>query len=159
MHCSLERCEDQHEIDVMVPYVFLSQIDFNTISKSLNDLEYAQGVTAKKEALDALCKNLIRTQLGSASELARYLQEGKTMNEVWLEFFQVEFNIPELRNEPLAEIRGVRDSDFDAAYEALLRAKEEWELIDIQEREWEIASTRNQKFYWVEADFFPGFRN
>ena len=142
-----------------VPYVFLSQIDFNTISNSLNDLEYAQGATAKKEALDALCKNLIRTQLGSASELDRYLREGKTMNEIWLEFFQVEFNIPELRDKPLAQIRATPPEDFNTAYEALLRAKEKWQLIDIQERQWEIASTRNQKFYWVEANFFPGFKN
>lgn len=159
MHCSLERCDAQDEIDVMVPYVFLSQIDFNTISNSLNDLEFAQGATAKKEALDALCKNLIRTQLGSASELERYLREGKTMNDVWLEFFQVEFNIPELRDEKLEEIRSVDNADFDIAYDALLKAKRDWELVDIQEREWEIASTRNQKFYWVEANFFPGFRN
>jgi len=159
LYCSLERCQGPHAIDVMVPYVFLSQIDFNTISNSLNDLEYAQGATAKKEALDALCKNLIRTQLGSASELDRYLREGKTMNEIWLEFFQVEFNIPELRDKPLAQIRATPPEDFNTAYEALLRAKEKWQLIDIQERQWEIASTRNQKFYWVEANFFPGFKN
>ena len=93
------------------------------------------------------------------SELDRYLREGKTMNEIWLEFFQVEFNIPELRDKPLAQIRATPPEDFNTAYEALLRAKEKWQLIDIQERQWEIASTRNQKFYWVEANFFPGFKN
>jgi hypothetical protein len=70
----------------------------------------------------------------------------------------VDFNIPELRDVKLDEIKTV-EAGFGDAYDALMRAKDKWQLMDISEREWEIASTRNQKFYWVPASKFPGFAN
>lgn len=153
-HCSVENCNGPSDVKVLVPYVFLSQVDFIRISNSFNDLASKGAVSQKKEALETMCRNIILTQVGSPEELSRY--ERKTMNDIWLEFFQVDFNIPELRNVRLDEIKTVEDG-FDDAYESLMRAKEKWQELDISEREWEIASTRNQKFYWVPASIFPGF--
>ena len=155
-HCSIERCDGPADVKVLVPYVFLSQVDFIRISNSFNDLASKSAVAQQKEALETMCRNIILTQVGSPSQVVKY--EKRTMNDIWLEFFQVDFNIPELRNVKLDEIRTVNDG-FSEAYESLLRAKEKWQEMDISEREWEIASTRNQKFYWVPASKVPGFAN
>jgi hypothetical protein len=155
-HCSIEHCNGPSDVKVLVPYVFLSQVDFIRISNSFNDLASKGAVSQQKDALETMCRNIILTQVGSPEELSKY--EKKTMNEIWLEFFQVDFNIPELRDVKLDEIKTV-EAGFGDAYDALMRAKDKWQLMDISEREWEIASTRNQKFYWVPASKFPGFAN
>lgn len=155
-HCSTERCDGPSDVKVLVPYVFLSQVDFIRISNSFNDLASKSAVDQQQVALETMCRNIILTQVGSPSQVVKY--EKRTMNDIWLEFFQVDFNIPELRNVPLNQLTEPNDG-FRDAYEALLRAKEKWQEMDISSREWEIASTRNQKFYWVPASKFPGFAN
>lgn len=154
-HVSVKRCDQPNDIDVLRPYVFLSQDEFNDITDSFNDLEHQGAEDKQREALETLCNDIIESQVGSAHQRAKY--KDKTMNEIWLEFFQVDFNIPELRHVKLGEIKEV-DVGFSQAYNALMRAKKKWEKINISQREWKAAKS-NQSFYWVPASKFPGFAN
>ena len=68
-----------------------------------------------------MCEDLILSQI-SRDEMEPYLK--KTMNEIWLEFFQIEINIPALRNLKIEDIHTTNPQGFAEAYNALVRAAE-----------------------------------
>ena len=157
-HCSIEKPEEPN-LDVMKPYVFISFTDYDNISRSFTDLvvKGTSGILPeKKEALQRMCESLITAQI-SEEELPKYLK--KTMNDIWLEFFQVNFNIPQLRDIVIEDIVTAPDNGFSEAYNALVRAATNWSSLDIQQYEWVMAGAGNESFYWVPASKFPGFAN
>ena len=81
----------------------------------------------------------------------------KTMNEIWLEFFQIEINIPALRNLKIEDILTTNPQGFAEAYNALVRAADNWRKIDITNYEWLAGASANDTFYWMPASYFPGF--
>ena len=138
----------------MEPYVFLSFDEYNNISSSFTSLSLGGTIDAKKDALFNMCRNLILTQI-SPDELPEY--EKKTMNEIWLEFFQVDFNIEALRDRPVNKIKGIQDTGFEEAYDALVEASITWDALNIEEREWIMGGNGKEQFFWVNASYFPGF--
>ena len=155
-HASIKSCNE--EAYVMTPYIFLSNEDYNRISNAFARLEAGGTTVEKAEALQSMCLSLIRTQAGSAEEVERY--RDKKMGEIWIEFFQVDFNISSLKDvtvRNIPELSSQSGQVFEDAYETLLEAAETWNEMEILDREWRIASTPNQKYYWVDAEFFPGF--
>ena len=77
------------------------------------------------------------------------------MGEIWIEFFQVDFNIASLRDVKVANIKSLQgqDDEFEDAYDAILNAYDRWLQLDISTREWRIARASNERFYWVDAIF------
>ena len=53
------------------------------------------------------------------------------MGEIWIEFFQVDFNIASLRDVQVANIKVGRD-DLRKPYDAILTAYETWEDLEIR---------------------------
>ena len=152
---SIQRAEQPAGFDVLEPYVFLSFDEYNNISSSFTSLSLGGTIEAKKDALFDMCRNLILTQI-SPDELPEY--EKKTMNEIWLEFFQVDFNIQALRDRPVNQIRGMgKDDGFEEAYDALVQASLTWDALNIEEREWIMGGNGKEQFFWVNASYFPGF--
>ena len=151
-HASIETCTAEQ---ILTPYIFLSNEDYNRITNQFSRLEAGGTAVDKAEALQSLCLSLIRTQAGSPAEVQRLSE--KTMSEIWIEFFQMDFNIAALKDVKVRNISGLSGAAFENAYDQLLEAAQQWEELEIDEREWRVASTRNQKYYWVDAEFFPGF--
>jgi len=150
-YASVENCKNQV---VLLPYVFLTRREYNNITQAFSRLEDAGTSEAKAEALYDMCLHLIQVQVGDPKQAQRYLQ--KTMGEIWIEFFQVDFNIASLRDVQVANIKG---EDVGEAFDAILTAYETWEDLEIDRCEWSTASAGKEKFYWVEARYFPGFEN
>ena len=69
-----------------------------------------------------MCLHLIQVQVGDPQQAQRYLQ--KTMGEIWIEFFQVDFNIASLRDVKVANIKSLQGQgdDVGEAYDAILTA-------------------------------------
>jgi hypothetical protein len=156
VYCPVKSCSDQGSVPLMTPYVFMSKIDFKRIDDSFKRLKARQGLAADKDNLAAMCENLILTQVGTAAQLQSYMTH--TLNEIWLEFFQVECNIATLKEIELGEIRRTPDSQFEEAYESMMIAYEEWKIMarQLNKYEWKIARG-NTNYYWIPAAFFPGF--
>ena len=156
VYCPIRSCVDQGSVQVMTPYVFLSKIDFKRIDDSFKRLRARQGLDVDKDNLAAMCENLILTQVGTAAQLQNYMTH--TLNEIWLEFFQVECNIATLKEVELGKIRRTPDSQFEQAYESMMIAYEEWQIMarNLNEYEWQIARG-NTNYYWIPAASFPGF--
>ena len=154
-HVSIRREGQPVGSEVMEPYVFLSFDEYNNISSSFTSLILSGTITAKKEALFDMCNNLILTQI-SPDELPAYQE--MTMNEIWLEFFQVDFNIEALRDRRVSQIRSMdENSGFQEAYDALVEASLTWDALNIEEREWIMGGNGKEQFFWVNASYFPGF--
>lgn len=156
--CSVQSCSAMGSTEVMKPYVFLSRIDFKRIDDSFKQLAVLGTKAKNKENLSVMCENLILTQVGTAAQLPGYMDN--TINDIWLEFFQVECNIPALRDIELGKIRAMPEDQFDRAYESMMLAYEDWKFMarSLEDYEWKIARG-NTKYYWVPADYFPGFSN
>ena len=155
-YASVENCEGQA---VLLPYVFLTRREYNNITQAFDRLASGGTSVEKADALYSMCLHLIQVQVGDPKQAQRYLQ--KTMGEIWIEFFQVDFNIASLRDVKVANIKSLQgqDDEFEDAYDAILNAYDRWLELDISTREWRIARASNERFYWVDASFFPGFEN
>ena len=155
-YVSIEKHEEPG-LAVMKPYIFISSQEYQNISSSFTSLvvEGTSGILPdKKKALYKMCEDLILSQI-SRDELEPYLK--KTMNEIWLEFFQIEINIPALRNLKIEDILTTNPQGFAEAYNALVRAADKWRKIDITNYEWLAGASANDTFYWMPASYFPGF--
>ena len=153
-HVSIRREGQPVGSEVMEPYVFLSFDEYNNISSSFTSLILSGTITAKKEALFDMCNNLILTQI-SPDELPAYQE--MTMNEIWLEFFQVDFNIEALRDRRVSQIRSMdENSGFQEAYDALVEASLNWDALNIEEREW-IAGGNGKEQFLGECLILPWF--
>jgi len=153
-YTSIENCDEE---TVLLPYVFITRSEYNQISQAFGMLKTAGTRVQKANALYDMCLHLIKVQVGDPIQVEKYLQ--KTMGEIWIEFFQVDFNISSLRDVKVSQVRGMQDDDFEDAYEKVLSAYYTWDDLPISDREWRIARSPNERFYWVEARFFPGFEN
>ena len=134
----------------------MSTNDFKRFDDSFKRLQARQGLATDKDNLAAMCENLILTQVGTAAQLQSYMTH--TLNEIWLEFFQVECNIATLKEVELGEIRRTPDSQFEEAYESMMIAYNEWKIMarQLNKYEWKIARG-NTNYYWIPATRFPGF--
>ena len=153
---SVESCRDS---TVLIPYVFLTRTEYNDIKQAFSRLKKAGTRIEQAEALEEMCVKLIEPQVGSRVEVDMYKK--KTLGEIWEEFFQVEFNIKSLRDTPvdgIKQLQAANPTAFNDAFNALKKASTKWSRMNIDSREWEAASQDNEKFYWIKADFFPGFR-
>ena len=101
-----------------------------------------------------MCEDLILSQI-SRQELQPYLE--KSINDIWLEFFQVDCNIPALRDLKIEDILTTNPAGFAEAYDALVRASIKWRTLDIARYEWLVGASANDTFYWLPASYFPGF--
>ena len=101
-----------------------------------------------------MCEDLILSQI-SRDELPAYLEY--TMNEIWLDFFQVECNIPALRDLKIGDILTTNPEGFAEAYDALVEDAKNWRKLDIARYEWLAGASANDTFYWLPASYFPGF--
>jgi len=152
---SVENCEGKKW---MTPYVFMTLREYNNISEAFDQLKAGGTQETKKKALKNMCVSLIQAQVGKHPDQYKpYLQ--KTMGEIWIEFFQVDFNIPSMKDVSVAGITALPDADFDNAYESLLTAHMLWKDLVMSDHEWRIARASNAEFYWVPATYFPGFEN
>ena len=155
-HVSVEK-HGEPGLAVMKPYIFISFDEYQSISSSFTNL-VVQGTSGilpdKKKALYKMCEDLILSQI-SRDELEPYLK--KTMNEIWLEFFQIDCNIPALRNLKIEDILTTNPAGFAEAYDALVRASNTWRKLDIARYEWLAGASANDTFYWLPASYFPGF--
>jgi hypothetical protein len=140
---------------VLIPYIFISLLEYQEISESFAKLKAGGTSVERTERLYNLCTSVIRTQVGSNQEVEKYLS--KTLREIWIEFFQVDFNINALRNVQVRNIKGLSGQEFEDAYAAMAKAAEAWLQLDISKREWRVTRNREARFYWVDATFFPGF--
>ena len=156
-YTSLKPCnQPQSDLDLLIPYVFISQQDYNRLTNNFLMLEQGGTTIDKQESLYKLCKNLILATTGQDPvALDKYLN--KTMNEIWIDLFQVDFNIKGLKNTKVKNIKALDGGKFNNAYKAIARAAAKWEDLTIDDFEWRLSRTPNQKFYWVPAEFFPGF--
>lgn len=155
-HVSVEKPEESG-LAVMKPYIFISFQEYQNITDSFTSLvvKGTSGILPdKKKALYQMCEDLILSQI-SRQELPPYLQ--KTMNEIWLEFFQVDCNIPALRDLKIEDILTTNPEGFAEAYDALVRASITWRKLDIARYEWLAGASANDTFYWLPASYFPGF--
>ena len=155
-HVSIEKHEEPG-LAVMKPYIFISFEEYQSISSAFMNL-VVQGTSGilpdKKKALYQMCEDLILSQI-SRDELPAYLEY--TMNEIWLDFFQVECNIPALRDLKIGDILTTNPEGFAEAYDALVADAKNWRKLDIARYEWLAGASANDTFYWLPASFFPGF--
>lgn len=157
MFTSMKPCrKPQSNIDMLVPYVFVSQEDYNRLKKNFQKLAEGGPVDVQKDNLFQLCQQLIKTATGSDElELEEYM--GKSMNQIWVDLFQVDFNIRGLKYTKLKDIRSLDGAKFRNSYAAIEQAAKRWEELPINRFEWELARTPVQKYYWIPAEYFPGF--
>ena len=153
--CSVNPCNSNSSLEVLDPYVFISNMEYNEISKAFNKLEEADTRDEKRDSFVAMLEHVVKTQVGSTAELENYRDE--TMDGIWLEFFQVNCNIEEIRQTTLRQLYTTPTEDFEKAYNILLDDAKEWDKLPIENRLWKAASSRGKSFYWIEADYFPGY--
>ncbi len=154
---SMKPCQEpESKVDMLLPYVFVSQEDYERLKKNFRQLNDGGPIDVQKANLSRLCEQLIQTATGSdAVELEKYMN--KSMNQIWVDLFQVDFNIRGLKYTKVENIRSLNGDRFRDSYAAIKKAAERWEELPIDRYEWELASTSNQKFYWIPAKYFPGF--
>ena len=154
---SMKPCQEpRSNVDMLVPYVFVSQEDYNRLKKNFQQLAEGGPVDVQKDNLFRLCQQLIKTATGSDEvELEKYMN--KSMNQIWVDLFQVDFNIRGLKYTKLKDIRSLDGAKFRNSYAAIEQAAKRWEGLPINRFEWKLAKTPVQKFYWIPAEYFPGF--
>ena len=153
--CSISQCATDGDLEVLDSYVFISNIEYTQISEAFNQLKQANTDVDKRDSFVAMLEHVVKTQVGSTAELEEYRDE--TIDNIWLEFFQVNCNIEEINQKKLRNLASIPDEDFNTAYEILLDDAKEWDTLPIDRRKWKAASSRNKSFYWIEADYFPGY--
>lgn len=140
------------ETPCLYHYVLLTKSEFISLRDAFNNFVSQTTVSDRQVALQKLFVHLIAKAYGSDSQT---ILEMKSMNlgDLWYKLFQMELGIEELRD---YSVNNIADIEIDIVNDIYYVAKE-FVTLDEEDYRWKRLHSDSQVFYWIPADYFPGY--